>query len=56
MAFPRNPYHYLVKHYQDGQLKRGQLNDPKLDAELTLQLFLDQREALIACHSIERLR
>ena len=22
LAFPRNPYHYLVKHYQDGQLKR----------------------------------
>lgn len=23
LAFPRNPYHHLVKHYQDGQLKRG---------------------------------
>ena len=23
LAFPRNPYHQLVKHYQDGQLKRG---------------------------------
>ena len=29
LAFPRNPYHHLVKHYQDGQLKRGQLNNPK---------------------------
>ncbi|QXP88708.1 hypothetical protein [Methylococcus capsulatus] len=27
LAFPRNPYHHLVKHYQDGQLKRGRLND-----------------------------
>jgi ATP-dependent DNA helicase RecQ len=32
LAFPRNPYHHLVKHYQDGQLKRGRLNDPELDA------------------------
>ena len=23
LAFPKNPYHYLVKYYQDGQLKRG---------------------------------
>ena len=36
LAFPRNPYHHLVKHYQDGQLKRGRLNDPELDARLTL--------------------
>ena len=28
LAFPRNPYHHLVKHYQDGQLKRGRINDP----------------------------
>ena len=32
LAFPRNPYHHLVKHYQDGQLKRGRINDPELDA------------------------
>ena len=42
LAFPRNPYHHLVKHYQDGQLKRGRLNDPELDAGLALQLFRDQ--------------
>ena len=42
LAFPRNPYHHLVKHYQDGQLKRGRLNDPELDARLTLQVFRDQ--------------
>jgi ATP-dependent DNA helicase RecQ len=46
IAFPRNPYHHLVKHYQDGGLKRAQFNDPKLDAELTLYLLRDQREAL----------
>ena len=46
LAFPRNPYHYLVKHYQDGQLKRGRLNDPELDARLTLDVFHDQRRAL----------
>ena len=32
LAFPRNPYHHLVKHYQDGGLKRGRVNDPELDA------------------------
>ena len=34
LAFPRNPYHYLVKDYQDGSLIRGRLNDPELDARL----------------------
>ena len=47
LAFPRNPYHHLVKHYQDGQLKRGRLNDPELDTWLTLELFGDQRCALM---------
>jgi ATP-dependent DNA helicase RecQ len=46
LAFPRNPYHHLVKHYQDGQLKRGRLNDPLLDAQLTLEVFRNQHEAL----------
>ncbi len=46
LAFPRNPYHHLVKHYQDGQLKRGRINDPKLDCNLTLDLFRDQQKAL----------
>ena len=47
LAFPRNPYHRLVKHYQDGQLHRGRLNDPELDARLTLEVFRDQRDAFI---------
>lgn len=46
LAFPRNPYHRLVKHYQDGQLQRGQLNDPELDARLTLHVLRDQLAAL----------
>jgi ATP-dependent DNA helicase RecQ len=48
LAFPRNPYHRLVKHYQDGQLHRGRLNDPELDARLTLDVFCGQRDSFIA--------
>ena len=47
LAFPRNPYHHLVKHYQDGQLKRGRVNDPELDARLALDVFNDQQNALL---------
>lgn len=47
LAFPRNPYHHLVKHYQGGQLKRGRLNDPLLDAQLTLDVFRNQQAALL---------
>ena len=46
LAFPRNPYHHLVKHYQNGGLTRRQLNDPKLDAELALELLADEHESL----------
>ena len=46
LAFPRNPYHHLVKHYQDGGLKRGRINDPELDARLALEVFGDQWRAL----------
>ena len=46
LAFPKNPYHYLVKHYQDGQLKRGRVNDPELDARLALEVFENQQRAL----------
>ncbi|GLC97147.1 hypothetical protein Tamer19_65560 [Cupriavidus sp. TA19] len=51
LAFPRNPYHHLVKHYQDGQLKRGRINDPELDARLTLEVFHDQHRALQALNA-----
>ena len=46
LAFPRNPYHHLVKYYQDGALRRGRINDPELDARLALDLFKDQLSAL----------
>ena len=45
LAFPRNPYHHLVKHYQDGQLNRGRVNDPELDARLALEVFGNQLTA-----------
>ena len=45
LAFPRNPYHHLVKHYQDGSLIRGRRNDPELDARLTLEVFDNQQKA-----------
>ncbi len=46
LAYPRNPYHHLVKHYQDGQLQRERINDPELDARLALQVFANQQEKL----------
>ena len=42
LAFPQNPYHHLVKHYRDGRLKAGHVNDPELDARLVLQVLSDQ--------------
>jgi ATP-dependent DNA helicase RecQ len=45
LAFSRNPYHHLVKHYQDAQLKFGRLNNPELDARLALDLLHDQCNA-----------
>jgi len=46
LAFPRNPYHRLVKHYQDGQLITDRKNDPEHDAQIAFQLFVDQQESL----------
>ena len=46
LAFPRNPYHHLVKHYQDGQLVRGRINNPELDARLAMEVFGDQQRTL----------
>jgi ATP-dependent DNA helicase RecQ len=42
LAFPRNPYHHLVKHYQDGRLQGGHVNDPQEDARLVFQVLEDQ--------------
>ncbi|MEQ1781070.1 MAG: RecQ family ATP-dependent DNA helicase [Hyphomonadaceae bacterium] len=42
LAFPKNPYHHLVKHYQDGRLQAGHVNDPELDARLVLEVLGNQ--------------
>ena len=57
LAFPRNPYHHLVKHYQDAQLKLGRVNNPERDARLVLDLLNDQCKAFRLVHqtSPERL-
>ena len=47
LAFPRNPYHRLVKHYQDAQLKHERLNDPEQDARLALRAFSNQQKELL---------
>jgi len=46
LAYPRNPYHHLVKHYKDGRLQAGHINDPVLDAELVLTVLKNQVSAL----------
>jgi ATP-dependent DNA helicase RecQ len=48
LAFPKNPYHHLVKHYQDGQLLGNRKNNPLLDAELALLIFCDQEQSMQA--------
>ena len=45
LAFPRNPYHHLVKHYRDGRLEAGHVNDPELDARLVVQVLANQLDA-----------
>ncbi|MCE6967422.1 RecQ family ATP-dependent DNA helicase [Cereibacter sphaeroides] len=42
LAFPRNPYHHLVKHYHDGRLQAGHVNDPELDARLVFEVLENQ--------------
>jgi ATP-dependent DNA helicase RecQ len=43
LAFPRNPYHHLVKDYK---LLKLAVNDPLADAERAVGLFEDQRRSL----------
>ena len=45
LAFPRNPYHHLVKHYHDGRLATGHVNDPELDARLVFEVLANQLDA-----------
>ena len=42
LAFPRHPYHHLVKHYTDGGLVRRQRNDHLLDSKLAVEAFANQ--------------
>lgn len=42
LAYPRNPYHHLVKHYRDGALYRATINDPLLDSQLAVQALANQ--------------
>ena len=44
LAFPRHPYHHLVKHYKDSSLVRRQINDPLLDSKLAVEAFANQLE------------
>lgn len=50
LAFPRNPYHHLVKHYHDGRLQAGHVNDPEMDARLVLKVLRNQLTALRQQH------
>ncbi|WP_323767598.1 RecQ family ATP-dependent DNA helicase [Marinovum sp.] len=45
LAFPRNPYHHLVKHYDDGRLLSGHVNDPEADARLVFDVLGNQLDA-----------
>ena len=46
LAFPRRPYHHLVKHYKDGGLVRRQINNPLLDSKLAVEAFANQLKQL----------
>lgn len=53
LAFPRNPYHHLVKHYHDGRLQAGHVNNPELDARLVFQVLENQINAFRDIHRAE---
>ena len=42
LAYPRNPYHRLVKHDQEGHLISGQRNNPVADSRTAMDVFVDQ--------------
>nr|WP_254430686.1 RecQ family ATP-dependent DNA helicase [Ruegeria arenilitoris] len=52
LAFPRNPYHHLVKHYRDGRLQSGHVNDPELDARLVFEVLRNQTDAFVSLNSL----
>lgn len=51
LAFPRNPYHHLVKHYRDGRLQTGHVNDPEFDARLVFDVLRNQIDAFDALNA-----
>ncbi|WP_417277501.1 RecQ family ATP-dependent DNA helicase [Celeribacter sp.] len=53
LAFPRNPYHHLVKHYHDGRLATGHVNDPELDARLVFEVLANQFDAFVKLEAEE---
>lgn len=53
LAFPRNPYHHLVKHYHDGRLVSGHVNDPVADARLVFDVLGNQLQAFGALNAKE---
>ncbi len=53
LAFPRNPYHRLVKHYHDGRLQAGHVNDPEQDARLVFEVLENQIAAFRAQNATE---
>ncbi|MDE0211229.1 MAG: RecQ family ATP-dependent DNA helicase, partial [Boseongicola sp.] len=42
LAFPRHPYHRLVKHYLDGRLQAERVSEPLYDAELVFDVLKNQ--------------
>jgi len=51
LAFPRNPYHHLVKHYHDGRLQTGHINDPEFDARLVFDVLRNQIDAFVSLNT-----
>ena len=45
LAFPKNPYHPLIKHYKDDTLLREAESDPVADAQLAARAFVPQAGA-----------
>ena len=48
LAYPKRPYHRLVKHYKDGNLLRSQRNDPLLDSKLAFDALNNQAQQFLA--------
>ena len=42
LAYPRRPYHHLVKHYKDAGLVRQTRNNPLLDSKLAFDVLTNQ--------------